>query len=87
MGNAIKRFIAEWYFGEVNNILITFVASIAIGVGTQIIKYGFGYAIITEEDALIISNRIFNILTIPPVLSSVVSGINAFIKWLKQLCN
>jgi len=71
--------------GTVNDILITLIASLAISAFIQGLRIGFGYAIITEENAKIISDKVFNVLTIPSVISSVVSLVTMLVKLFKEI--
>ena len=83
--DTLRRIFIEWYWGNVSDIFITLVVSVAIGAFLQAIKYGIGYFIMTPEQAEIIVYKVFNIFSIPSVISSAISICTMLAKLVQQL--
>jgi hypothetical protein len=80
----IKRLFVALYWEEVTDILVTFVASLGIGIFLQAVKYGIGYFVMTPEQAEVIVYKVFDVLSIPFALSMLLSTFTFIIKGLKQ---
>ncbi|MFC1942414.1 hypothetical protein ACFLWU_04265 [Chloroflexota bacterium] len=82
--DTVRQLAVKWYWGELNDILVVFVASIGVGAFIQGVKYGIGYSIMTPEEAEVIVYKVFNVLSIPPFLSMLTSAFTFIVKGITK---